>query len=349
MEGEEEASEDENAFNKASMAKRILIVLAGGLVNIVFGLIIYFALASFTGNYISNEVNSIVNNNLIQAGIQENDKILEVNNNKIRLNSDLKKALENTNGADVELLIERNGEKKEYTITPMEVVTKNIGIYFGKVGDELSAEIKAVFPNSPAEEAGLQAKDKIIKIDGKEVNDNPTEVVECIDKSEGEITILIDRKGKTEEIKVTPNVVITYLLGVEFKTAENTFTNNTKYGFWDTVGFSLSIVDNLKMLFTGNVRADQLVGPIGISEMVAETNGWNDFIYLLALISLSLGVTNLLPFPPLDGGKIIILLIEKIRKKPLGENIEYGIQMLGFAILILLSIYVAYNDILRIF
>ena len=103
------------------------------------------------------------------------------------------------------------------------------------------------------------------------------------------------------------------------------------------------------MLFRGNISVDQLTGPVGISEAVSKTKGLEEFIYILALISLSLGITNLLPFPPLDGGKIVILLIEGIRRKPIKENTEIVIQMLGFCILIGLSIYVTYNDILRIF
>ena len=103
------------------------------------------------------------------------------------------------------------------------------------------------------------------------------------------------------------------------------------------------------MLFKGEVKADQLMGPVGISEVVSKTDGIVEFIYMLALISLSLGVTNLLPFPPLDGGKIVILIIEAIRRKPMKENIDVGIQMAGFCILIGLSIFVTYNDILRIF
>ncbi len=131
--------------------------------------------------------------------------------------------------------------------------------------------------------------------------------------------------------------------------AENNFVNNIYYGFWDTVDFSLSIIDNLKMMFTGKVSVNQLMGPIGISGIVADTKEIIDFIYVLALISLSLGVTNLLPFPPLDGGKVVIYIIEAIRRKPIKENVEAGIQMAGFIILIGLSIYVTYNDILRIF
>ena len=80
---------------------------------------------------------------------------------------------------------------------------------------------------------------------------------------------------------------------------------------------------------------------------MAQTSGIAEFIYILALISMSLGVTNLLPFPPLDGGKVVLLLIEGIRKKPLKESTEIKIQMLGFAILITLSILVTYNDVGR--
>lgn len=92
-----------------------------------------------------------------------------------------------------------------------------------------------------------------------------------------------------------------------------------------------------------------MMGPVGISEAVAKTNGIQEFIYLLALISLSLGVTNLLPIPALDGGKILILIIEAIRRKPMKQETEINIQLLGFSILIALSLYVTYNDILRIF
>ena len=83
--------------------------------------------------------------------------------------------------------------------------------------------------------------------------------------------------------------------------------------------------------------------------MVIATNGFKEFFYMMAVISVSLGITNLLPFPPLDGGKILLIIIEAIRKKPLKQNIETNIQMIGFFALILLSIYVTFQDITRIF
>lgn len=269
MEGEEERSDDSFSFSNASIPKRIAIVVAGGTVNIIFGLLVYFCLAIFCGTYITNQIESVVPNYSAQTiGIQENDKIIKINNKKVATKNDINEILQNSNGEEVTVLIERNNEKIEYKIKPTEV----------------------------------------------QYDENNT----------------------------------IYVLGVNLKQAENTFSNRVYYALNDTAKFTFSIVDNVKELIKGNVHKDQLMGPVGISNVVSETKGIENYIYILALISLSLGVTNLMPFPPLDGGKIVILLIEAIRRKPLDEKLEGYIQMCGFALLITLSIFITYNDILRI-
>ena len=160
---------------------------------------------------------------------------------------------------------------------------------------------------------------------------------------------MIDRSGKEQEIELEPDTLFKYYLGVQLEIPEDNLVNRLYYAMYDTNEFAYSIIDNIKQLFNGDVSTAQLVGPVGISEVVAKTNGIKEFVYILAVISISLGVTNLLPFPPLDGGKILFILIEAIRKKPLKQETEIKIQMLGFAILIGVSIMVTYNDILRIF
>lgn len=125
-------------------------------------------------------------------------------------------------------------------------------------------------------------------------------------------------------------------------------TGNFVTGITSTGNFIMAMVESVKLIFTGWVSVNDLMGPIGISEVVAETNNLIDFLYIMALISMSLGVTNLLPFPPLDGGKILIYIIEAIRRKPLKENFELKLQMIGFLALITLSIYVAFNDVGRL-
>ncbi len=197
---------------------------------------------------------------------------------------------------------------------------------------------------------GIQAGDKILKINGKAIL-HKGDFDKAMVKSKGEeIEVLIEREGEEKIFNVKPMEENgNYYMGVYLKMAENNFANNVYYAFFQTGEFAFSVVDNLKMLFTGNVSIDQMMGPVGIGEVVVQTNGVADFIYILAVVSISLGFTNLLPFPPLDGGKVVILLLEAIRRKPLKEKTEITIQMIGFIFLIGLAILVTCNDVTRIF
>lgn len=267
MTGETERSEDPRSFNNAKILNRIFIVVAGALVNIIFGTIVYFILSMSSGYNISTTIAKILpeaeeNISLVEVG----DKILKINNTNIRLKSDISKALENyVPGEEIAILLERNGE--------------------------------------------------IISVNGK-----PTEYQDGY-----------------------------YILGIEVALNKGNFKDKLYYSFWETVDFVSSIGDSLVMLFTGNIGIEQMTGPVGISEIVVKSNGIYDFVYLLCLVSLSLGVTNLLPIPALDGGRLVLLIIEGIRGKALKEEIELGIQSIGFTLLILFALYVTYNDILRIF
>ena len=143
--------------------------------------------------------------------------------------------------------------------------------------------------------------------------------------------------------------VLVSTVGLQFADpTKDTFLNRIYYGSQRTGAFIGSIFESIKMLFTGGVKTDQMVGIVGISEVVVQTSKLVDYIYLLSVISVSLGVTNLLPIPALDGGKILVLLIEIIRRKPMEVETEAKIQLIGFSILIALSLFVTYNDILRI-
>lgn len=346
MEGEEERSEDTRSFSEAIIPKRIAIVAAGAIVNILFAIIVYFIIMSISGTYISNEVNEVLQGYAaVEAGIQSNDKIVEINDSKINSKYDLNKVLEKSNGEELNVKIERNGEILEYNIKPTEVRTKITGIYLDD-----KCKIVQIDKESVAEEQGLQANDKIIKINNEPINEDREKALEII-KGKGNNTILltVERDKQEINIELTPKYMSTYYLGVNLKPAPDNFINRFINGGMQTKQFLLSIGNNLKQLFTGNVGVDQMMGPVGISEVVAKTNGFKEFIEIMALISLSLGITNLLPIPALDGGKILILIIEAIRRKPLNQQTEINIQLLGFSILIALSLYVTYNDVLRIF
>ena len=112
--------------------------------------------------------------------------------------------------------------------------------------------------------------------------------------------------------------------------------------------YAFALIESIKMLFTGNVGINDLTGPVGISGVISQTSNLKEYLYMMSIISTSLGITNLLPVPALDGGKIVILIIEAIRKKPLKQETEIQIQLLGFSLLIVLALVVTYNDVVRI-
>lgn len=346
MEGEEERSENQGSFSKASIPRRMAIVVAGATVNIIFGLLVYFILMTSSSTYITNEINSVIDGYAAQEiELQQGDKIIKLNGKNIKNKYDLDKVMKKSNGEVLELIIQRNEENLTYNIKPTEVKSKSTGMYL----DE-NAKILSVEKGSSAEKQGIKSNDKIIKVNNQEINNDVNKAIEII-KEKGQNTILltIERSNEQINIELTPDTISSYYLGVNLKQAEDTFINHLVYGGIETKEFAISILDNIKMIFTGGVSVDQMMGPVGISEAVAKTSGIKEFVYMLALISLSLGVTNLLPIPALDGGKLLILLIEAIRRKPMKEKTEINIQLIGFSILIALSIYITYHDILRIF
>ena len=351
MEGEEERSNKEGSFSNASIPKRIAIVVAGGAVNIIFALIVYFILMTCTGNNVSNVIDTITPSYGAEiAGMKPGDKLIKVNNKKIKNKSDLDKVLQNSNGENLLIEVERNKEKLIYNVKPTEEKYKYTGIFINYSKEKALTQIAAIYPKSPAEQYGLLVGDNIVKVNNVDVENKVEKLLEEIENSENiQIEFEVKRGNENINILVTAEEKSNYFLGVTLKLAENNLINNAYYAIWKTGDFAFSIIDNLKMLFTGNVNLNQLMGPVGIGEVVAETNGVYEFVYILSLISISLGVTNLLPFPPLDGGKVVILLIEAVRRKPLKEKTELTIQTVGFCILIGLSIIVTYNDVLRIF
>ena len=346
MEGEEEASDDDRSFSKASIPKRIAIVIAGATVNIIFAIIIYFTMTASSGTYISNQIDEILDGYVAQSvGLQAGDKIVEGNGQVIKSKKDLNEVVEKSQGKEMITKIERNGEIIEYKIKPSEIKAKVTGIYLDD-----KCKIVAVQKGSSSERQGIQANDMLLKVNGVSVNGNRNIALQEISqKGVNTMTIVVQRGQEEIGIELTPDYETSYILGINLRPAEDNFVNRCINGGMQTQEFLVSIVDNLKQLLTGNVGVDQMMGPVGISEVVAKTNGIKEFFEMMALISLSLGVTNLLPIPALDGGKILILLIEAIRRKPMKQETEVNIQLLGFAILIALSLYVTYHDILRIF
>ena len=193
--------------------------------------------------------------------------------------------------------------------------------------------------------------DEILEINGQKTRIK-SDISRILSKNNGEdVTVKLNRNGEIVTVTVKPTEYVEgyYILGVQVALKNATIGQRLYYSFWDTTGYIRDVGETLLMLVTGNISVNQMSGPIGISNMVAESNKVYDYIYLICIVSISLGVTNLLPIPALDGGRLLLLIIEKIRGKALKESVELEIQSISFMLLIMFAVYVSYNDILKIF
>lgn len=352
MEGETEHSEHERSFSKVSIPKRIAIVAAGGLVNIIFAIAVFLPLQMSIGTNYTTKIDTLTSGYAAEsAGVQSGDVIRKINGKKVRMKSDIDKIVEKCEGQELVLDIERNGNMRELVLKPTPEEYYTIGVY---LDDEHSTKVQGFARDADEiKKQGINIGDTVVSIAGVNVENDAKKLNEAFSenyKEENEkISIVVRRLGTEHTLEIKPIKKVRYKIGVNsFVLADGSFGTRLYYGVFNTRDFAFSMVQNLKELFTGKVKTDEFMGPVGISRAVAKTEKISSFITLLTLISLSLGVTNLLPFPPLDGGKIVLLIIEAIRKKPLDEKYEVGIQMIGFCLMIMLSLYVTYHDILRI-
>lgn len=204
---------------------------------------------------------------------------------------------------------------------------------------------------SPAEKIGIQSGDQILSINDKETN-NWDSVVDEISKSiPGEdMTIVLLRHGESIKYTIKPetNEEERTIIGI-VPELHKSFSSSIKGGFQKTGSMLKLMFEFIRMAFRGQVSTKDLSGPVGVIYAIGETAKYGivNLLYLLGFISVNLGFFNLLPIPALDGSRIIFLIIEIIRGKPIDPEKEGFIHFVGFALLIVLMIAVTYSDIIR--
>ncbi|WP_430785873.1 RIP metalloprotease RseP [Virgibacillus flavescens] len=217
------------------------------------------------------------------------------------------------------------------------------------------AVLDGIQPDSPAEEAGFQSGDEIVKIEGNSINswDEFTKIVQ--ENPEESISLQVEREGELVDLTVVPREVKTPAgtigqIGVG-QAYEKSFLGTIQYGVTKTYEITKLILTNLGMLVTGQLSIDTLSGPVGIydaTDTVVQT-GFMNFLMWTAILSINLGIVNLVPLPALDGGRLLFVGIEAIRGKPIDPQKEGIVHFVGFALLMLLMIVVTWNDIQRLF
>lgn len=346
MEGEDERSEEERAFNKKSVWQRIAIVAAGAIVNIVFALIVYFSIASAFGVYVSNIVNILDKGPLYEAGIRPGDKIVSIDDDKMLTQREIENKIANSKNDDFTFIIERGNDIFELLVQIPYQERGNIGVAFNESGEAIQ-----IMSNGPAYKMGLEPMDKILAVNGVEYS-NIENIIAEIRKVKNERIELKVQKAMTNEIVIlsgNTNVKTERMYELICEVIEPGFFEGFIYAIDETWYFLTATLKGTAEIFAGKTENVEVMGPVGIAEEITSTNSVYDFFYLMAAISLSLGIFNLLPIPALDGGRILILAIEGIRRKPLKESVEQAIILIGFAAILVLAIVITVSDVIKIF
>ncbi len=272
MEGEDEDSDDPNAFGRKKPAKRFVIVAAGAVFNIILGFILALIMTIPQQAFATTKV-AVFNEGSVSntSGLQIGDEIIKANGRSIFCYSDLSYMFASDRDGKLDLVVHRDGETVELN---------NVQFKMEKLDDGNSY----IYP----------------------------------------------------DFKVYPE--------------EKTFLSTLSYSAKTTVSYGRIVYMSLYDMVTGKFQLNQLSGPVGLTAAVSEAakdSLWN-VIYLACIISINLGIMNLLPLPALDGGRLLFIFIEMIRRKPIPAKYEGIIHTVGFALLFALIIFITFNDIVNL-
>lgn len=239
-----------------------------------------------------------------------------------------------------------------------------LGFYLGYglpyAGDHIETTVMSVQAGSPADVGGLQAGDVILAVDGETITDNFSEKITAWD-GQHPLTLTVQRGKETVDAQVTPDFISTenrYMIGVTLTLQSETVWRHEGFGktiahTWDTcVSAGGAILNALKNLVTRGEGLDQMSGPVGVIRVIAEeTRVYKlmGYLNMLIMISINLGLVNLLPFPGLDGGRILFVLYEIIFRRPVNRRVEAYIHLAGYALLLCVMLYFTFHDVLNIF
>ncbi len=362
MEGEEEQSDNERAFNKKPLSTRAAVIAAGPLANLFIAVIVLSIVFSITG-YATTSLNYVEKDSpAYNASIQKGDKIIRYDGKKIYQPMDVIQFLYVYKGKPAKVEVMRDGAIFETQISPLKIPEQErylFGFNVQQISGDLSNVINTVAPDTPAETSGLKPEDKVIKLNNIPVS-NKKDIDDFMSNNKGEpVKMTVLRNGTEMIFDITPymqKLPEQYYLGIEYEFKEGNILEVIGYSLSYAYSTVRNVAYSLIWLIMGRVSFSQMTGPIGIVSTIGEvveqgTTFLDKILYLLnitAFISIAIGATNLVPFPALDGNKLLLILIEAVRKKPIPPEKEAFISMIGFVILIILALFTVYNDTLRL-
>lgn len=376
MEGEDEESPEPRAFNNAKVWKRMIVIIAGAVMNIILGFVLMFVVVVQQDAYSSTEVQSFPATSFSSCtGLQSGDVIKEINGYGISTSMDFNypistAELKTVDGSTLEIYKEDCGNNL-YNMAVSLVQDKN-----NKLSDEQVSKVNELLSKSTNEIVKAKSKEDAYSVYEnyyKEINNacgiknyKVEKIVEKETRKRYTADILVERNG---EEKLLKNVqFFTYTtkdnsdpqVSIDFyvKPIEKTFGSVISQTFKQTISTCKMIYASLGGLLTGKFGLKDMSGPIGIASAVTTvaseslSSGFmsavNSIIYVMMIITVNLGLFNMLPFPALDGGRFVFLIIEAIRGKSVPRKVEAIVNGIGMGLLILLMILITANDIFKL-
>jgi regulator of sigma E protease len=301
------------------------------------------------------------------AGIQIGDRISRVNGHDISTRTELFDAVAKSNGQALTLEVKRGEQIKIVTVTPTtapgsQTSAQEPGYYLGV--EETPPLVTSVMQSSPAAKAGLQAGDHVISIEGQRIHtwSQMTGIVK--ESPDRQLQVEVLREGRRVSLTVTPAVEKAMVNGQSVEVGKigisgpgrSIMRSSTPLlslydGLGATWGWTELTAIGLYKMVVGDISSKNIGGPLTIANISGEAaaQGASSVVFLIAILSINLGVLNLLPIPILDGGHLLFFLIEGILRKPLGERQREIAQQAGLVLLVGVMIFAFWNDLERIF
>lgn len=359
-----------NTFDSKPKWQRALIMFAGPLANFLLSIFIFSLIFLNTPDPQTTAVVKSVDSSLLMSSSSEpilsGDQIYAINSVVISEPKDISLELLSNAGYSgiLNISIKRQGIEDlvdiDIVVNDFLPSAKSQSNPVAYLGLELEYKMKPIIgslvPSGPAEISGIKEGDLVSKIGNTNIS-YASDIRNVISKMPNE-TILVDVMRDGDLIQVPLKIGSSQnldgkevgMMGVAFGTKRSLFESFSK-GLYETYNLSVKTLQFIGKMITGNMGTENLSGPIGIAQMAGNTAqaGFIPFMYLMALLSISLGVLNLLPIPVLDGGQLTLLGVEAIRGKPLSEKAENFIYTSGALMVGALMIFAVFNDIARFF
>ncbi len=363
MLGEDESLEDDRAFNKKGVWARISVVFAGAFFNFILAFVVAAVIVGIIG-YDPAIITGVAQESAADlAGLQEGDKISKINNKNISISREANSyfIFNELTDEPVHISYERDNKKHEIELAPQ--YKENYILGFSYLPDSSPAKVESLIEDYPMENAGIELGDIITSYNGTPINSGE-ELADHLENNpltEDMVEIGYTRNSEEKLVEVKPEYNgegydIGYTISYGYE--EGSFLDAIKYGLVE-VKFNISnVFESLKMLVSGRAGMNDLAGPVGIVNIIGDTyevsktgGALTVFINLanmMVMLSANVGVINLLPFPALDGGRLVFLFVEAVRKKPVPPEKEGMVHFVGIMALMLLMVIILFNDVRRI-